>query len=136
MKSIPSGTPVSWTELARKYQVRNAQGNAPGNAEQVLFQFARQNGIDVFQEVALTGSRFCACPVFSRVFFLVVVTWLLDVTKFDPFRVPLGVRMRNWKLCNTSSDFWSRDHFGSVLGVFSMTSASYNHRKPCVLYLA
>jgi hypothetical protein len=49
MKSIPSGTPVSWTELARKYQVRNAQGNAPGNAEQVLFQFARQNGIDVFQ---------------------------------------------------------------------------------------
>ena len=49
MKSIPSGTPVSWTELARKYQVRNAQGNAPGNAGQVLFQFARQNGIDVFQ---------------------------------------------------------------------------------------
>jgi hypothetical protein len=45
MKSIPSGTPVSWTELARKYQVRNAQGNAPGNAGQVLFQFARQNGI-------------------------------------------------------------------------------------------
>ena len=49
MKSIPSGTPVSWTELARKYQVRNAQGNAPGNAGQVLFQFARPNGIDVFQ---------------------------------------------------------------------------------------
>jgi hypothetical protein len=48
MKSIPSGTPVSWTELARTYQVRNAQGNAPGNAEQVLFQFARQNGIDFF----------------------------------------------------------------------------------------
>jgi hypothetical protein len=29
MKSIPSGIHVSWTELARKYQVRNAQGNAP-----------------------------------------------------------------------------------------------------------
>jgi hypothetical protein len=27
MKSIPSGIHVSWTELARKYQVRNAQGN-------------------------------------------------------------------------------------------------------------
>ena len=25
MKSISSGIPVSWTELARKYQVRNAQ---------------------------------------------------------------------------------------------------------------
>ena len=25
MKSIPSVTPVSWTELGRKYQVRNAQ---------------------------------------------------------------------------------------------------------------
>ena len=43
-------------------------------------------------EVDLTGSRFCACPVFPRVSFLVVVTWLLDVMKFDPFRVPLGVR--------------------------------------------
>jgi hypothetical protein len=45
MKSIPSGTALSWTELPRKYQVQNAQGNAPGNAGQVLFQFARQNGI-------------------------------------------------------------------------------------------
>jgi hypothetical protein len=35
------------------------------------------------------------------------------------------------KLCNTRSD-----PFGSVHGVFSMTSASYNHRKPRVLYLA
>jgi hypothetical protein len=36
MKSIPSGTALSWTELPRKYQVQNAQGNAPGNAGQVL----------------------------------------------------------------------------------------------------
>ena len=27
-------------------------------------------------EEALSGSRFCACPVFPRAFFLVVVTWL------------------------------------------------------------
>jgi hypothetical protein len=27
-------------------------------------------------EVVLTGSRFCACPAFSRVFFLVVVSWV------------------------------------------------------------
>jgi hypothetical protein len=32
-------------------------------------------------EVALTGSRFCACPAFSGAFFFVVVPWLPDVTK-------------------------------------------------------
>jgi hypothetical protein len=32
-------------------------------------------------EALLTGSRFCACPVFPRVFFSVVVTWLPDVAK-------------------------------------------------------
>ena len=32
-------------------------------------------------QAALTGSRFCACPVFSRAFFLVVLTWLPDVTQ-------------------------------------------------------
>jgi hypothetical protein len=31
---------------------------------------------------------------------------------------------------NTRNDRRSRDHFGSVLGVFSTTSASYIHRKP------
>ena len=55
--------------------------------------------------VALTGSIFCACPVFLRIFFLVVVTWLPDVTKghltpsgfplvfacATPFRRVLGV---------------------------------------------
>jgi hypothetical protein len=29
----------------------------------------------------LTGSTFCACPAFSPAFFLVVVTWLPDVTE-------------------------------------------------------
>ena len=84
-------------------------------------------------EVALTGSRFCACTAFSRAFFLVVVTWLPDVTKghLSPFGVPLGVRMRNRKLHNTRSS--SKQCW---LGVFSTTSVSYNHRKPCVLYLA
>jgi hypothetical protein len=71
---------------------------------------------------------------FPRVFFfLVVVTWLPDVTEghFIPFGVPLGVRIRNRKLCNTRSS--SKQCW---LGVFSTTSASYNHRKPRVLYLA
>jgi hypothetical protein len=73
-------------------------------------------------------------PFFPRVFFfLVVVTWLPDVTEghFIPFGVPLGVRIRNRKLCNTRSS--SKQCW---LGVFSTTSASYNHRKPRVLYLA
>ena len=52
-------------------------------------------------------------PGFSRVFFLVVVvvTWLPDVTEGHVTPV------------------------GSVHGVFSTTSASYNPRKPRVLYL-
>jgi hypothetical protein len=32
-------------------------------------------------EVAMNGSMFCSCPAFPRVFFLVVVIWLPDVTK-------------------------------------------------------
>ena len=54
-----------------------------------------------------------------------------DGRSLDPFGFPLDVRMRNRKLRNTRSD-----PFGSVLGVFSTTSASYNHRKLHVLYLA
>jgi hypothetical protein len=50
-----------------------------------------------------------------------------DLRSLDPpLGVPLVVRMRNRKLCNTRSSgkqCW--------LGVFSTTSASYNHRKPC-----
>jgi hypothetical protein len=45
-----------------------------------------------YPEVYLTGSRFCACPGFSRAFFFVVVTWLPDVTEghLTPFRCSLG----------------------------------------------
>jgi hypothetical protein len=86
-------------------------------------------------EVALTGSRFCACPAFSPRFFLSSSTMVTE-GQLTPFGVPLDVRMRNRKLRNTRNDRKSRDPFGSVLGVFSTTSASYNHRKPHVLYLA
>jgi hypothetical protein len=63
--------------------------------------------------------------IFPRAFLLVVVPWRPDATKghLTPFGVPLG--LRNRKLCNTRSSgkqCW--------LGVFSMTFASYNHRKP------
>jgi hypothetical protein len=73
-------------------------------------------------EVALNGSRFCACLAIPRVF-LVVVTWLPDVTEghLTPSGFPLSVR--NWKLRNTRC----------VHGVFSTTSASYDPRKPLVI---
>jgi hypothetical protein len=59
-----------------------------------------------------------------------------DRRSLDPLRGSLGVRMRNRKLRNTRSDRRSRDPFGSVLVVFSTTAASYNPRKPRVIYLA
>ena len=73
------------------------------------------------------------CSAHAPFFFLVVVTWLPDVTEghLTSFGVPLGVLMRNRKLCNTCSS--SKQCW---LGVFSTTSASYNHRKPRILYLA
>jgi hypothetical protein len=49
-----------------------------------------------------------------------LATWC-DRRSFDPFGVPLGVRMRNGKLRNTHSDRRSREPFGSVLGVFSIS---------------
>jgi hypothetical protein len=77
--------------------------------------------------VALTGSRSCACPAFSRVFFLVVEP---DVTKghLTPSEFP-------W-VCATP--VVTEGHvipLGNGRGVFSTTSASYNPRKPLVLYL-
>jgi hypothetical protein len=56
------------------------------------------SGKVTWPEEALTGTRVCACPVFPRVFFL-VVTWLPAVMEIWPFWVPLGVRMHNRKLC-------------------------------------
>ena len=88
-------------------------------------------------EVTKSRDRKRPCPevcssharLFPAFFFLVVVTWLPDVTKghLTPSGFP-------W-VC-TRSDRRSHDPFGSVLGVFSTTSTSYNHRKPRVLYLA
>jgi hypothetical protein len=81
-------------------------------------------------EVSLIGSRFCACPDFSRAFFLVVVaTWLPKVTW-----PPSGL---SWVYATGScaTSVMTEDHvtpFGSVHGVFSTTSASYN---PIFLYL-
>ena len=55
-------------------------------------------------------------PGCSPFFFLVVVSWVTDMTKghLTPFGVPLGVRNR--KLRNIRSDRRSRDPFGSVHG--------------------
>ena len=82
-------------------------------------------------EVSLTGRRFCACPVFPRVFFLVVVTWLPKVTWL--------LRGSLWVYA-TGSCATSVVTEGHVISwkcpwVFSTTSASYNPRKPRVLYL-
>jgi hypothetical protein len=82
-------------------------------------------------EVSMIGSRFCACPAFPRVFLSSRTG--CDRRLLDPFGVPLG--MHNRKLRNTCSDRRSRDPLGSILGVFSTTSASYNPRKPLFLYL-
>ena len=65
LKSIKSGTKISWTEFARKYSVKNNQGKTPGNAGQVLFQYARSNGIDVFQ--FNKHQRISGCDYFQRV---------------------------------------------------------------------
>ena len=56
-------------------------------------------------EVVLTGSRFCACPTF----FLVVVTWLPDVT--EGHLIPLGFLCvcAHAQLPNIRSDRRSRD---------------------------
>jgi hypothetical protein len=85
-------------------------------------------------EAVLIGSRFCACPAFSpRAFFLSSSTMATgcDQGSLDPFGFP-------W-VCTCATPVVTEGHvthFGSVLGVFSTTSASYDHRKPCVLYLA
>jgi hypothetical protein len=87
----------------------------------------------------VTGSGPAWAPFFPRFIFLsssTVVIWLPDVTKghLTLFGIPLGVRMHNRKLRNIRSDRRSRDPLGSVLGVFSTTSASYNHRKFPLLF--
>jgi hypothetical protein len=86
-------------------------------------------------EGALTGSRFCACPDFSLRFFLSSSNMATE-GHLTPSGFP-------WVCaCATGScttPVVTEGHvipFGSVLGVFSTTSVSYNHRKPRILYLA
>lgn len=49
VQALPSHKTVSWTALAKKYDVKNSKGVRPGNAGQVLFHYAKQSGIDVFK---------------------------------------------------------------------------------------
>jgi hypothetical protein len=70
--------------------------------------------------------------LFPRAFFLVVVTWLPKVT--------WSLRGSLWVYATGScaTPVMTEGHvtpLGSILGVFSTTSASYNPRKPRVLYL-
>jgi hypothetical protein len=61
-------------------------------------------------------------PHFVLTIAVVQVPWLPEVTKGDPFGVPLGVRMHNRKLCNIRPNgAFSPEE---PLGVFSRTSAS------------
>ena len=86
----------------------------------------------------MSGSMFCACPDFSRAFFLVVVTWLPDVIEghLTLLRGSLGFRMRNRKLRNTCSDRMSRDPLEVSLGcslrrprlIFSMVTGTKHPR--------
>ena len=66
----------------------------------------------------LTGSRFCACPISPPGFFLSSINMATecDQRSLAPFGVPLGVRIRNRKLCNTCSDRRSRDSLEESMG--------------------
>jgi hypothetical protein len=94
-------------------------------------------------EVALSGSGpgrkyVLRIPRFFRVFFFLSSNMATgcDPRSLDPLRGSLGVHMRNRKLRNTRSNRRSREPFGSVLVMFSTTSASYDPRKPRIIYLA
>jgi hypothetical protein len=80
-----------------------------------------------WQEVGSAHAR-----LFSRVLFLSSST-IATEGYLIPSGFPLSVRNR--KLRNIRSDRRSRDPVGSVLGVFSTTSASHDPREPRVLYL-
>ena len=69
------------------------------------------------------------CPAFSRVFILVVEP---DVTKghLTPSEFPWVCAAESW-----ATPVVTVDPIGSVYEVFATTSASYNPRKPLVLYL-
>jgi hypothetical protein len=65
--SMDSSEGVKWPSVTTGVvELPVAHAHTQGNAEGVM---------------CLSGSMFCAYPAFSRAFFLVVVTWLPDVTK-------------------------------------------------------
>ncbi|CAG2215737.1 unnamed protein product [Mytilus edulis] len=48
LKDHPKTVPINWNEWSRKYRVKNVQGIQPANGGQVLIEFAKSQGIDVF----------------------------------------------------------------------------------------
>ncbi|VDI76549.1 Hypothetical predicted protein [Mytilus galloprovincialis] len=47
IKSLPAKSNINWTELSRKYEVKNSYHKFPLNAGQVLYQFAKSEGVEV-----------------------------------------------------------------------------------------
>jgi hypothetical protein len=85
-------------------------------------------------EVALTGSRFCACPAFSGAFFLVVVPWLPDVTKghLTPSEFPWVCATRS---CATPVVVVNNAGWGVLYDVRILYLAGLLELNTCVLYL-
>jgi hypothetical protein len=86
----PEVTAVTWPEVTsvacplwkytmrmRNWKLRNIRPSGAFWPEVTKSRDRKRS----YPEVALTGSMFCACPAFSRVCFLVVVTWLPVVTE-------------------------------------------------------
>jgi hypothetical protein len=81
-------------------------------------------------EAVLIGSMFCAYPAFSRVFFLVLVPWLPDVTKCH--LTPFGVLF----VCVCATGSCATPIVVNNVGWGVLYDVrSYYHRKPRVLYL-
>ena len=123
---------VTWPEvtLVTWPKVNSSQAPCPevcsAHAQPKVVPYPPQLGFLTGSDVShVTGSRFCACPDFPPRFFLSSSTMATgcDQRSLDTFRGALGFAQR--KLCNTRSS--SKQCW---LGVFSMTFASYNHRKP------
>jgi hypothetical protein len=76
--------------------------------------------------------------LFPRAFFLVVVTWQPDVTlgHLTPSGFPWVYACATGSCATPVVTEGHVTPFGSVHEAFSTTSASYDHRKPRVLYLA
>ncbi|CAG2195362.1 unnamed protein product [Mytilus edulis] len=59
IKSLPAKSNINWTELSRKYQVKNSYHKFPLNGGQVLYQFAKSEGVEVnkFNETKRISGR-------------------------------------------------------------------------------